>query len=408
MKNKQSIMNIFFVMLCCLFILTGCDNNKGPFSIHKEDGENILYSGDNPAKGVVKKTVTNNDGTKVVVSEIKYNKGEPAGNFKLYDTNGVLLYNSKGKWVSNPNFSTDVFKGKIEGLAYSGAGIFAINKDYLLYFDGDYSSSFLEDTLYDGVVKANEYDTVFRKKDGKFNGMNSLQYTAGGTTKTEYDNGVLKSKFVLGRNNYSFHWYDGDKTRNVKVDYSNNVLLDETLIGDQVIGRCFTTCTSSHDGKIHACKNGTYDSDGLFTGFSMIYPTAENNNDGIGEAYFYTKTDFFFIMYSADDHQISALKTTINNNTQNIFIVKNNNKYTVLEINTSDEGNTDNIYNISVEEYNKLKYENTEEIKKFVISPTHPYKKEAEEMLNKYFSERKNKDTPPQKNFDKYINLFRR
>ena len=82
---------LMFIFTLLLFLM-GCDNNEGPFTSRMENGKKVLYSGDKLAKGWIEKTINDyNTGNNVKISEIYFDKGIPAGDFKLYSINGDLL-----------------------------------------------------------------------------------------------------------------------------------------------------------------------------------------------------------------------------------------------------------------------------------------------------------------------------
>ena len=186
--------------LLCLFVFTACDNAKGPFSYKLENGVKVLYSGDKPAKGNILNKNRNRDGVTTTLAEIYYDKGVPAGKFKLYSTKGVLLVDADGKWDGS------MFTGKIKEPTINGEGkgTFSINRAYLMDYSGqnlyDTGASFANSVLYDGHVKSDleEISRVKGERDGVF--------------KTFYSPGVIKYEgtYKNGKENGKFISYDTD------------------------------------------------------------------------------------------------------------------------------------------------------------------------------------------------------
>lgn len=190
---KKIILSLFTALL--LFI-TGCDNNEGPFEIRVEQGKKVLYSGKKPAKGWIQNSIYNKwKDANVVVYEIYFNKGVPAGDFKLYNYNGELVVDGKGKWSKNG------FEGTIEEpLSYGkGKGIYNIDPDFLISFNGENYSEFSYKTLIDGNYSGS--DSQFRVVNNKFE--DSLyKFTSDGSML------LLKADFKNGKRHGEYLEYD--------------------------------------------------------------------------------------------------------------------------------------------------------------------------------------------------------
>lgn len=132
-----------FILMLSLLI-TGCDNNEGPYETKKENGKLFVYSDGKPAKGIIASTMRDRSGNSVVVSEIYYDKGLPAGDFKLRNLNGYIIAEAKGKWIE-PGY----FEGTINSHDSKSKGIYSINTDYLINFD-QYLNFPIQDCLVDG------------------------------------------------------------------------------------------------------------------------------------------------------------------------------------------------------------------------------------------------------------------
>ena len=194
---------LMFIFTLLLFLM-GCDNNEGPFDIRMENGKRILYSNDKPAKGWVQTTWNNMNGTTTVVSEIYYDKGRPAGDFKLYNNMGELLILGEGKWKN------DTFEGEVQELKEFDAiakGTFtedlAMN---LIVFNGYYyyKNGFAYNFLKTGSYRSSKgYDGIspveFFLKNGKFDGEGRINWPNGNPKSVE----IYKDGIVQNQKNYS-------------------------------------------------------------------------------------------------------------------------------------------------------------------------------------------------------------
>ena len=202
---KKIILSLFTALL--LFI-TGCDNNEGPFEIRMEQGNKILYSGEKPAKGWVKNTIYNfNKDASVVVYEIYFNNGVPDGDFRLYNEDGELVVDGKGKWNEKG------FEGVIEEPLENGKGegIFSINPNFLISFDGDDYFGFCYHTLTDGKYNGEKYK--FEKINNKYNNR-YLEYNFGGKLiyDIDYKDGKKDGKYL--------EYYENGEIK-YDIDYKN-------------------------------------------------------------------------------------------------------------------------------------------------------------------------------------------
>lgn len=187
---------LLFIFTLLLFLM-GCDNNKGPFDIRMEQGKQVLYSNNKPAKGWVQMTWTDGmTGISTVVSKIYYEDGKPAGNFDLYNRKGELVANGEGAW-ENGLFKGIIFEPFMEAQAN---GVFAINTDFLISYDG--SSNEVElgfRTLIDGSYDSKIY--ILSKKNNVLDGTFRKDYPNGEMEKEAfYINGKLEGEY---RENWS-------------------------------------------------------------------------------------------------------------------------------------------------------------------------------------------------------------
>lgn len=187
---------LIFLLSVLLMILSGCDNNSGPFQIKIENRRKVLYSDNKPAKGWVENTIYDYNDNSVKVYEIYFDKGIPNGDFKLYNVYGELVVDAKGKWEDG------YFVGKIKEpkMNVVAKGKFSINTNYLIDYEGNGYKDFSFETLRDGTYDGDDYK--YTLVNGKYDGT-YLKYHLDGTrkveTEKEYQNG-LNTKLV--RYNY--------------------------------------------------------------------------------------------------------------------------------------------------------------------------------------------------------------
>lgn len=187
---------LIFLLSILLMILSGCDNNSGPFQIKIENRRKVLYSDNKPAKGWVENTIYDYNDNSVKVYEIYFDKGIPNGDFKLYNVYGELVVDAKGKWEDG------YFVGKVKEpkMNVVAKGKFFINTNYLIDYEGNIYKDFSFETLIDGEYDGDDYK--YTLVNGKYDGT-YLKYHLDGTrkveTEKEYQNG-LNTKLV--RYNY--------------------------------------------------------------------------------------------------------------------------------------------------------------------------------------------------------------
>lgn len=207
---------LLILLMGILFILTGCDNNKGPFQVKNENGIKVLYSGKKPAKGWVEQNIYNYTGESTKVYEIYFEDGLPAGDFRLFDTKGNLVVDAEGKWKDG------LFKGKIKE-EYNNVyakGTFSINTDFLINFEGERYISFSRETLIDGDYKS-EY-LQYSKKNNRYEGEYIKYDKDGLAEKGTYKNGKLEGKY--------FSAPYANKTYSSTYNYKNGVKDGEFVI----------------------------------------------------------------------------------------------------------------------------------------------------------------------------------
>lgn len=135
---------ILIIILGLTVLLTGCDNNEGPYETRKENGKLSLYSDGKLAKGWITNTVQDRSGNSIVISEIYYDKGLPAGDFILCNLNGYTVAEAKGKWTGPGSF-----KGTMNSHNSKSKGIYSINSNYLIDFE-KYLEFPIKECLMDG------------------------------------------------------------------------------------------------------------------------------------------------------------------------------------------------------------------------------------------------------------------
>lgn len=206
---KKIILTMFTTLL---LLITGCDNNDGPFEIRLEEGKKILYSGEKLAKGWVKNTIYNPEkNANVVVYEMYFDDGVPAGDFRLYNDEGELVVDGKGKWTN------DGFKGTIkEPLSNGkGKGTFSINPSFLVSFNGENYYNFSYETLIDGEYSGD--DAIFAKKNNEYEGE-FLKYNTEGKL-------IIKANYIDGKREGEYLEYTpGGSLLVIKAHYKNGEL----------------------------------------------------------------------------------------------------------------------------------------------------------------------------------------
>lgn len=212
------------LMLIMVIVLTGCDNNKGPFETRKEKGNTVLYSNGKPTKGGVISTITNLNGDNIIISEIYYDKGIPAGNFILRDTNGYVLADAKGKWNESDKFEGTV-NSDINNILFGeykviSKGIYNIDKNYLITYKGN-NLFLVLDFLIDGEYQKYENDI--------------LTYEC-----SKRNNKILKDNhyYIKSGNIASNALYDSNGRMKTQTEYYEN-------------GQVFSTYKNSDDGESH-------------------------------------------------------------------------------------------------------------------------------------------------------------
>lgn len=215
MKNIKKILGM--VMVLMLVVLTGCDNNKGPFETKQENGNIGMYSNGKPAKGGVARTVTNGSGNTVTVSEIYYDKGIPSGDFVLRNMEGYTIAEGKGKWKDIGVFEGTLY-GKENNQAIESKGVYSINMNYLMDFNGQNNAFPILRCLYTGEYEETRNGIVLYKvtkdnniatKETKFYGKDSIEYEVirnnqnVETEKNEYyKNGKLARQTICDEEGY--------------------------------------------------------------------------------------------------------------------------------------------------------------------------------------------------------------
>lgn len=192
---------LIFILTLLVVVLTGCDNNKGPFETRKENGYRVLYSNGKLAKGEISNSIYLNDGTRVVVSEAYYEKGIPSGDFKLYDRDGDLIMDAKGKWKDEKFIGEIKYNGK-RGFA---KGKFSIHPNFVAAFDGQIRNLnfiykwnlFILEKMIEGKGENSVFE--FEKENGELTGTYKeySPYSGKLLEERKYEKpGVLKSEDI--------------------------------------------------------------------------------------------------------------------------------------------------------------------------------------------------------------------
>lgn len=217
----KKLLGVLLVLTALIF--TGCDNNKGPFEIKRENGHKVLYSNGKLAKGMIQSTWYDyNSGESVVTSTYYVEKGIPAGDFTLYDRTGNMIVKFEGKTKDG------LFVGKMTGETYKSKGDYNLNPDWLLTYDGNdiYQASRLyKDVLYTG--KINSEAEKYSKLNGNPDGKVEIYNTVTGKLKEEelWKNGeVQKSKIYWddGPLRMIFDYIKDENNRDTTVEFDRD------------------------------------------------------------------------------------------------------------------------------------------------------------------------------------------
>lgn len=207
MKKMPKIIS---AIVLSVFMFTACDNNKGPYIKKMENGHQVIYSGEKPAKGMISHSINNSNNTWTRVLELYVNKGIPAGDFKLYDIYGHLLIDAKGKWKKGM-FDGEIFFHDIEDDVFTECcgvvkkeinmkGTFKISPDKILDYEGNYDDAReIVESFYNGTAKSDFLKITM--KDGLPDG--DYEYY-----KEYTDEGKIKF-FLISKGKYKAGEYDG-------------------------------------------------------------------------------------------------------------------------------------------------------------------------------------------------------
>ena len=231
----KKLFGILLVLITLIF--TGCDNNKGPFEIKRENGNKVLYSNGKLAKGMIKNTWHDyNSNETVTVSEYYVNEGVPAGNFNLYDREGNKLVSFEGE-VKN-----GLFIGKMTGVnntyvnstntyKTNSEGEYNLNPDWLLTYDG--TEEITAKILYYKVL---ENGKVYSERE-KYNMVNGRP---DGRVEEYFEDTGNISKVVI--------WKNGEETLSTSYGKDGNVEIIDDYVKDE--NGDYTTIEFYYDGKI--------------------------------------------------------------------------------------------------------------------------------------------------------------
>lgn len=220
-ENKMKKL-IFLLLSILLLVLSGCDNNEGPFEFRMEKGNKVLYSGKKPAKGWIKNTIYSfRKDANVVVYEIYFDGGIPTGEFKLYNDNGELVIEGKGRWTEK-GFEGAITEPLVNG---KGTGVFNFNSEFLISFNGENYYEFCYRTLTDGQYIGDNYK--FEKQNNKYTGeyLEYYDFNKNLAKKITYKNGKKNGKYLeyySDGNLFRDVEYKDDKVNGKSLEYYDN------------------------------------------------------------------------------------------------------------------------------------------------------------------------------------------
>lgn len=277
---------LMFIFTLLLFLM-GCDNNEGPFDIRMENGKQILYSNDKPAKGWVQMTWTNGmNGISSVVSKIYYEDGKPAGNFDLYNRRGELVANGEGTW-ENGLFKGTIFEPFMEAKA---SGIFSINTNFLISYSGEFNEIELGyRTLIDGSYDSRIY--ILSKKNNVLDGTFRKDYTNGEMEKEAfYVNGKLEGEYrenwSNGKPKIRANFKDGELVGE-EIRYFENGNIDKSYFYDE---KTKTVKDYSYNNQINSITKYSKDSGEIL---SLSYFHYNQDISSFLKNVYYTKYDSY-------------------------------------------------------------------------------------------------------------------
>lgn len=235
---------ILIIILGLTVLLTGCDNNKGPYETRKENGKLVLYSDGKLAKGWITNTVQDRSGNSIIVSEIYYDKGLPAGDFILRNLNGYTVAEAKGKWTRPGSF-----KGTMNSHNSKSKGIYSINSNYLIDFekhlefpikeclmDGEYSGHIFiygRNVKSENIVKKNDRITqhIYFYQNKQIE--QKIIYNENGQEieiVSFYENGQIKMKSV--KNEEVWYYPNGQLQKQVTLNPVDGISLAQEWFSD--------------------------------------------------------------------------------------------------------------------------------------------------------------------------------
>lgn len=107
---------IYLLGLIFILLLTGCDNNEGPFNTKIDvDGRKILFAKGKPVNGVISEDIVNGYKKKVGEIKINYKDGYPDKKFSVYNSEEQPIMEGKGEWIDN-----NIFNGTLTFYMYEG------------------------------------------------------------------------------------------------------------------------------------------------------------------------------------------------------------------------------------------------------------------------------------------------
>lgn len=212
---------ILSITVLLAVLLAGCDNNKGPFQTRQENGQVILYSKKKPAKGNVSTSVVNNSGNTIIVSEVYYDKGIPAGNFILRDLNGYVIADAKGKWTKRNTFEGAI-TGVVFGVKTESKGTYSIDANYLTSYEGVNYGFDVSELIINGMFKSYYDGGKLLKHDAVMKDGKPVKYN------TYFKEGGLEEEFTSKDGVVTSNIYFDNRNLRCGTISKNNILVEET------------------------------------------------------------------------------------------------------------------------------------------------------------------------------------
>lgn len=170
----KKMMKLFIgLIISVMFVACGEEKTEseklaqldGPINVRMVNGEKRIYAGNKPATGSINSTVTLNDGTTVEILEVYVEDGVMyAGNFNLYDYEGVLKVEGVGSLLSG-----DMWVGTVKTFHEKGNPF----EVYSGTFDRSLIQEATQDSIHADYVGTLYFKTYRVLRDGEITVYNS-------------------------------------------------------------------------------------------------------------------------------------------------------------------------------------------------------------------------------------------